>query len=313
MHRRRFLAGIAGFAAAGAAGAFTGRPRSQADEPAPSARLVIPGLAADRTPPILETSIDSVYQGGALLVRVSPATSGAATLFGRQYSLEAANDGIEGFVGIAVGDPPGPAPLSVFAMTPLEATSFTRTVTVLRTAWTVDYIVLPPGTGGLLDPAIIQAETDLLTLVYGGRTPRQWLDGWASPVDHPLTPALISGYFGEQRSFNGGPPSGHHGGTDFGLPRGEPVRATNRGTVVLARALAIRGNMVIIDHGGGIFSGYAHLDTIAVAEGQTVGRSQFLGTVGSTGLSTGPHLHWELSVAGVLVDGLRWLDGTQGF
>jgi murein DD-endopeptidase MepM/ murein hydrolase activator NlpD len=313
MHRRHFLAGLAGLAAAGAADALASRPRGRAEEAPPRTRLVIPGMAADRTPPRVTTSITRVYQGGALLVRVVPGMSGSATLFGRPYALEPANGAIEGFVGVAVGDPPGPALLAVTASTPLETVSLSVALDILATSWTVDYIDLPPGTGALLDPAILQAEANLLAAVYAERTPRVWLDGWASPVDPPLTPAIISGYFGEQRSFNGGPPSGHHGGTDFGLPLGEPVRSTNRGTVVLARALAVRGNMVIVDHGGGIFSGYAHLDTIAVAESELVGRGQLLGTVGTTGLSTGPHLHWELSVAGVLIDGLRWLDGTQGF
>jgi murein DD-endopeptidase MepM/ murein hydrolase activator NlpD len=75
----------------------------------------------------------------------------------------------------------------------------------------------------------------------------------------------------------------------------------------------IRGNLVVVDHGGGVLSCYGHLLERTVAVGQPVRRGEVVGRVGSTGLSSGPHLHWELSVAGVLVDGLRWLDGTQGF
>ena len=82
---------------------------------------------------------------------------------------------------------------------------------------------------------------------------------------------------------------------------------------MLAEELAVRGNMVIIDHGGGVFSGYAHLSALHVTAGQTVTGGDVIGLVGTTGLSTGPHLHWEMAVAGVLVDGLRWLDGTQGY
>jgi murein DD-endopeptidase MepM/ murein hydrolase activator NlpD len=74
-----------------------------------------------------------------------------------------------------------------------------------------------------------------------------------------------------------------------------------------------RGNMVVLDHGGGVFSLYGHMDSISVVEGQVLAGGAEVGRVGSTGLSTGPHLHWEMSVSGVLVDGLRWLDGTQGF
>ncbi len=119
--------------------------------------------------------------------------------------------------------------------------------------------------------------------------------------------------FGGQRSYNGSPPAGHHGGTDIGADTGTPVAATNTGRVVLARQLRLRGNMVIIDHGGGLFSGYAHMSSFAVAEGQLVQQGDIIGYVGTTGLSTGPHLHWEISTNGVLLDAVRFLDGTNGF
>jgi murein DD-endopeptidase MepM/ murein hydrolase activator NlpD len=83
--------------------------------------------------------------------------------------------------------------------------------------------------------------------------------------------------------------------------------------VAMVRQLNLRGNMIIIDHGGGLFSGYAHLSSFAVAEGQTVAAGDVIGAVGNTGLSTGSHLHWEMSVGGILVDGLRFADGSDGF
>ncbi len=91
------------------------------------------------------------------------------------------------------------------------------------------------------------------------------------------------------------------------------MTASNSGRVALARQLAVRGNMVIIDHGGGVLSGYAHLSAFAVAEGQLVEKGQLIAYVGDSGLSTAPHLHWEISVHGVLVDPLRFLDGRNGF
>jgi murein DD-endopeptidase MepM/ murein hydrolase activator NlpD len=71
--------------------------------------------------------------------------------------------------------------------------------------------------------------------------------------------------------------------------------------------------MVIIDHGGGLFSGYAHLSQINVTEGQMVTAGDIIGLVGTTGLSTGPHLHWEMASQGVWLDALRFTDGTNGF
>ena len=62
-----------------------------------------------------------------------------------------------------------------------------------------------------------------------------------------------------------------------------------------------------------MFSGYAHLSAFAVAEGQEVQKGQLIGFVGNSGLSTAPHLHWEISIHGVLVDPMRFIDGRNGF
>jgi murein DD-endopeptidase MepM/ murein hydrolase activator NlpD len=119
--------------------------------------------------------------------------------------------------------------------------------------------------------------------------------------------------FGDLRSYNGGPVSGHHSGTDLGADLSTPVVATNSGRVVMARQLRVHGNMVIIDHGGGVYSVYAHLSSFAAAEGQVVSAGDIIGYVGNTGLSTGAHLHWEMSVGGVLVDPMKFSDGSGGF
>jgi murein DD-endopeptidase MepM/ murein hydrolase activator NlpD len=182
-------------------------------------------------------------------------------------------------------------------------------VTVLPTGWEVDAVTLGPDQTTLLDPKVTEAELAELLDVYGQVSPEKlWSQGWALPIDGPLTTR-----FGEQRSYNGGPVSGHHGGTDIGGEMGVPVGCCNSGRVVMARQLQIRGNMVVVDHGGGLFSGYAHLSQFSVAEGQLIGRGEPVGLVGSTGLSTGAHLHWEMAAGGVLVDALRFTDGTNGF
>jgi murein DD-endopeptidase MepM/ murein hydrolase activator NlpD len=71
--------------------------------------------------------------------------------------------------------------------------------------------------------------------------------------------------------------------------------------------------MVIIDHGGGVFTGYAHMSERHAVEGDFVAQGDLIGIEGATGLVTGAHLHWEVAVGGVLVDGLRWVNGSQGF
>jgi len=70
----------------------------------------------------------------------------------------------------------------------------------------------------------------------------------------------------------------------------------------------VRGNAVILDHGHGVFTGYWHLASLNVRAGERVDVGHVLGTVGNTGLSTGPHLHWELRISGVAVDPLQWVE-----
>ena len=85
-----------------------------------------------------------------------------------------------------------------------------------------------------------------------------------------------------------------HMGVDFGAPTGTEVYASGSGKVILARERVISGNSIVIEHSPGMYSIYYHLDTIIVQENAIVEVGQQIGTVGSTGFSTGPHLHWEL-------------------
>ena len=84
--------------------------------------------------------------------------------------------------------------------------------------------------------------------------------------------------------------------------------AAASGTIVLAEQLPIHGNVVIVDHGWGVLTGYAHLSSMQVTAGQKVSREEVLGKVGNTGQSTGSHLHWEVWVSGASVNGLQWFD-----
>lgn len=105
----------------------------------------------------------------------------------------------------------------------------------------------------------------------------------------------LSTEFGEARSVNGAMTTYRHSGIDIAAPRGAEVLSTNTGKVTLAMPLILTGNSVVIDHGEGLFSVYFHLDKLHVSSGELVERGQLIGTVGSTGFSTGPHLHFTMS------------------
>lgn len=98
-----------------------------------------------------------------------------------------------------------------------------------------------------------------------------------------------------------------HTGTDFGAGSGTPVKASKEGKVVYSGSYGGYGNTVIIDHGGGIQTLYAHNSRLAVSNGQTVKQGQVVSYVGSTGVSTGPHLHFEVRVNGTPQDPMGYL------
>jgi murein DD-endopeptidase MepM/ murein hydrolase activator NlpD len=98
-----------------------------------------------------------------------------------------------------------------------------------------------------------------------------------------------------------------HEGIDLGAAYGAPIAAAGAGTVIYAGWLGGYGNLTVIDHGGGLATAYGHQSQIAVTVGQQVARGQTIGYVGSTGHSTGPHLHFEVRVNGQAVDPLGYL------
>lgn len=121
------------------------------------------------------------------------------------------------------------------------------------------------------------------------------------PLHPPLRDLPSGGRFGARRILNGEPRS-PHSGADYAAPGGEPVLAAADGTVVLTGDFFFSGNSIFIDHGGGLITMCFHLSRISVEEGAPVERGQVIGAVGSTGRSTGPHLHFGIRWHGARVD-----------
>lgn len=322
--RRRFLAGATGGLFAVALGRTSSKlvlsdevSRVVAAEDEVVYRVTLPALQVDGYYPGVSISQTQPFQGGALMVTATNAQSGVARVFGRDYVLSPGIEGLAGFVGFGVVDPVGPTTMVVSLIDQLgEPLNYGYDLYVRQTQWTFDDIIIPPAPppdpNAPPPPPPLPDEQPRLDQLYAGVTPRQWENPWRIPLELGGD-VWVSGYFGEERSFNGGPRGGHHGGTDIAAPAGTLIASTNHGTVVLAEMTKNRGNLVVVDHGGGIFSCYGHQSALRVSVGDHVNRGDIVGLVGTTGLSTGPHLHWELAVRGVVVDGLRWLDGTQGF
>jgi murein DD-endopeptidase MepM/ murein hydrolase activator NlpD len=160
-----------------------------------------------------------------------------------------------------------------------------------------DFVNPPPA-----EQQRIERDAVFLADVYArSASERLWTAAFIRPVPHPA-----NSQFGSRSIFNGEARS-PHGGTDFLSPAGTPVHAPNAGRVLAARDLYFTGNTVIIDHGLGVFSTFAHLSRLDVREGDTVAPGRLLGLVGATGRVTGPHLHWGLRVNDARVDPLSLL------
>jgi len=172
----------------------------------------------------------------------------------------------------------------------------------------VDYLTLTPTEASVLTPdaSVREAELRGIQLAQFDAAPR-WSQLFLRPVDGEITT-----YFGQGRSINGGPVGAFHTGVDLANDTGTPVQVAAPGRVSWTGDMPIRGNSVIVDHGAGAKTGYHHLSTISSTAGQQVAAGEVIGLVGMSGLATGPHLHWELTLWGVNVDPMTWLTTPFG-
>ena len=145
-----------------------------------------------------------------------------------------------------------------------------------------------------------QKEARKIKRIYAeGSVDRVWQNNFQLPMSSDITSP-----FGNKRVFNGKLKS-FHNGVDFRARTPSPVFAANSGIVKLAEDLFYSGNAVVIDHGTGIFTIYAHLSRIDVTPGRYIEKGQRLGLTGATGRVSGPHLHWGVKVNGIAVNPMQ--------
>lgn len=215
----------------------------------------------------------AVARWNGRVIYLTPQAGGAEAIIGADLTLPAGNYPLTAAVTDARG-------MTRFLSAHLEVAAVPRQKERLR----LPRAMVSPRKPEVLDR--ITREADQLRDLFRKASPGMQARSFSLPVTDPSG----SG-FGLRRILNGQPRS-PHAGIDFHSPRGRRVRAAGAGRVAFAGALFFTGRTVILDHGEGLYTLYAHLAKIGCRVGQRLQAGQFLGTVGSSGRATGPHLHW---------------------
>ena len=271
---------------------------------------VILGVApsAQPAPPRLDLQISrsTLRQGQTIRVAVRAAASPASlkvVFAGRTWPVYPAGPSAwQTFLGTDPTTKPGRYTLTIEAVaSPGTIARIRRDVTVLQVAFPKRRLTFDPETSKLLTPEAVARERQRVREALREAHPAQlWEDPLALPLEGPISSpyGVLSVYMGTTRGF--------HSGVDFAAPEETPVRAAGAGIVRLAELLPLSGNAVMIDHGVGVVTSYLHMAAIDAHVGQQVQKGDVIGRVGSTGLATGPHLHWGLRVNGIRVDPMPW-------
>lgn len=222
----------------------------------------------------------------------------------RQYSRKKQRHALTAFVcGIHPLAASGPAILKVFDKN--NAVMYTQRVAITAESWQKEDVYLNSTLTELVTKPDPQKEAqakryqEILATV---NTSGIWL---TKPFELPVSKPRITSHFGIQRRYiysNGSKYITFHAGIDFGKEEDTTIYASGSGRVVLAENRIVTGNTVIIEHLPGVYSIYMHMDSLTVALHDNVRAGMPIGIIGSTGLATGTHLHWEIRVSTVPVN-----------
>jgi murein DD-endopeptidase MepM/ murein hydrolase activator NlpD len=240
-----------------------------------------------------------IVPGGLMVVTVKNAAGPAEGSFrGKQLHFNKAKTGFKALTGIDLNTEPGTYQLALT----VDGKSLTRDVTIVKKKYPVQRLTLPEDMVVLSPENEARAERDQrkMSVIW----PVDSLRVWNGRFIDPLPGKEIGTPFGVRRFINN-IPKNPHSGVDITADEGEPVKAPNDGVVILVDDQFYSGNSVVLDHGQGIYTMFFHLSKATVKYGQAVRKGDVIALVGSTGRSTGAHLHWGVRVQGAKVNPLE--------
>jgi len=233
----------------------------------------------------------TIKQGDPFLVKIK-AELAPDVLF-QEKTIALSSCGAGCFVGIGAADVGlDPGTYNVFVLQGEDVK--TLKLEVMKGVFPVTHITVDEDKVELSpeDEKRANREAEKLRAIWPQATERMWSGGFAMPLRN-----TFSTLFGTNRIFNDKKNSVHTGLDIRGRP-GEDIWAANSGRVVIAENMFFGGNTVVLDHGQGIYTVYMHMQEMKVEVGQDVTKGQVIGLVGSTGRSTGPHLHFGVKING---------------
>ena len=248
----------------------------------------------------VEISPDMIRQGDAFVIRVRGVNSRSVpTATIGKHAIPFSRCGEECYLGIGAVEL-NARPGAQWVRIKVGNMNRRLRLTVKRGSFQTTALTLPEEKV-LLSPAdleIVKKEQHLLRSLFLSVSDKLWEGNFLIPLDNAITTP-----FGEKRVMNEAWTSIHRG-VDIKAEEGEGVRASNSGTVVYAQELFFGGNSIILDHGQGIHTVYMHLSSMKVKPGDSVSKGAVIGLAGSTGRSTGPHLHFGVKVGVISVNPL---------
>ena len=276
----------------------------------PGQRLRIPGTEPYQFLPgewaQIEIAPDPITPGATVVIFVESFLDGQpqGEFEGRPLRFIPHEGGYAALLGVDAFTPPGRYALTLSGEGSRSWTPLNLDVPVAAAGYVVQQINVDDALSDLLDPELRADEDDFLHTIYANDSGDPM---WEDVFQVPIT-GTVTARYGDGRSYNEGPVEIYHSGVDFDGTIGTLISAPARGKVIFNAWLELRGLTLIIDHGLGVMTGYYHLSESYVNENDIVEAGQPIAAGGSSGLSTGPHLHWDLRIMDIPVDGMRWTE-----
>lgn len=298
-------------AAAGAGAAPTATPAAEAaaKPKAPPAPAKIPaGAKAPAAQPAISVTPAKIPTGGVGLVRVEGLQEGdevTGTFAGEAIPFHPAPGMATALFGVDLDVKPGKLNVRAKIRRGGKTIDMVQSITVFDGKYPEQRITVPPDKDSSDDPELgrrIMREAKALAVIWPDWTgERLWSGAFAPPSAGELR------RFGSKRIINGTPRRAHSG-ADLPGKMGDPIRAMADGRIVFVEDQFFGGLTTVIDHGHGLYSMYMHQSKADLKPGDPVKKGQKVGEVGSTGRSTGPHLHWGIRLLGARVDPAKLLE-----